>query len=179
MSTMPIPPVDGRISWLRAAPLRAAPLRAAPRAALLLPLLAALACGGGTKTANDPVSADKTEIAWKDKTRAQRMDWMGLQVFPRMKSAFKEFDESRFSGFACQTCHSDKMEMVDFRMPNDTIYALPLENTVQSAREYDEKVTDFMVNVVTPKMAELLDMPVYNPETKSGFGCFNCHPSEG
>ena len=63
MSTMPIPPVDGRISWLRAAPLRA-------RAALLLPLLAALACGGGTKTANDPVSADKTEIAWKDKTRA-------------------------------------------------------------------------------------------------------------
>lgn len=146
-------------------------------AALVL-LLAALGCGGGAKGAKDASEAGKSEIEWKDKTRAQRMDWMGLQVFPKMKSAFKELDESRFADFKCQTCHGDQMEMVDFKMPNDKIYALPLENTVQSAREYDEKVTDFMVNTVTPQMAELLDMPVYNPETKSGFGCFGCHPSE-
>jgi hypothetical protein len=142
-------------------------------------LLAALGCGGGAKGANDASSSGKSEIVWKDKTRAQRLDWMGLQVFPKMKAAFKELDESRFAEFKCQTCHSDEMEMVDFKMPNTKIYALPLENTVQSAREYDEKVTEFMLNTVTPRMAELLDMPVYDPETKSGFGCFGCHPSEG
>lgn len=176
MSKMAISSADcGRSSWLRAGAGRARSV------ALALPLLAALGCGGGKKGAEDPAGAGsgKSDIAWKDKTRAQRMDWMGLQVFPRMKSAFKEFDDARFSEFACQTCHGDEMEMVDYEMPHTKIYALPLANTVQSAREYDEKVTDFMVNTVTPRMAELLDMPVYDPETKSGFGCFGCHPTEG
>jgi hypothetical protein len=147
---------------------------------LLALLSGVLGCGGGAKGASDPAaaSAGKSEIPWKDKTRAQRTDWMGLQVFPKMKSAFQEHDGSRFADFKCQTCHSDEMEMVDFKMPNTKIYSLPRTNTVQSAREYDEKVTDFMLNTVTPRMAELLDMPVYDPETKSGFGCFGCHPSE-
>lgn len=177
MSTMPISAAGcGRPSWLLAGAGRVPFIPVA----LGVALLATLACGGG-QGAKDPAGAGaaKSEIAWKDKTRAQRMDWMGLQVFPKLKTAFKEFDESRFSGFACQTCHSEEMEMVDFKMPNTKIYALPLANPVQSAREYDEKVTDFMVNTVTPRMAELLDMPVYDPETKSGFGCFGCHPSEG
>ncbi|MEY2935307.1 MAG: hypothetical protein RL033_6056 [Pseudomonadota bacterium] len=175
MSTMPTASDGyGRFFWLRAYWSRSASL------ALGLPLVAALGCGGGTKGAEgaEGAKAGKSEILWKDKTRAQRIDWMGLQVFPKLKSAFQELDGSRFSDFKCQTCHSDEMEMVDFKMPNTKIYALPRTNTVQSAREYDEKVTEFMLNTVTPKMAELLDMPVYDPQTKSGFGCFGCHPSE-
>lgn len=174
MSKMPISSAARRpFSWLRPGSRRVA--------AGALVLLAAIGCGGGGKGANDPASAgaDESETAWKDKTRAQRMDWMGLQVFPKMKSAFKELDESRFATFSCQTCHSEEMEMLDYEMPNTKIYALPLANPVESAREYDEKVTEFMVNTVTPRMAELLDMPVYDPETKNGFGCFGCHPSEG
>lgn len=174
MSTLPISfAVCCRSLWLAAARGRAA--------TIALPLAVALGCGGSGKGATDPagVGSGESAIAWKDKTRAQRMDWMGLQVFPQMKAAFKEFDANRFSEFECQTCHSEEMEIVNFKMPNTKIYALPVENTVQSAREYDEQVTDFMLNVVTPKMAELLDMPVYNPETKSGFGCFGCHPTEG
>ena len=42
--------------------------------ALALPLLAALGCGGGGKGASDASSAGKSEILWKDKTRAQRLD---------------------------------------------------------------------------------------------------------
>jgi hypothetical protein len=117
-------------------------------------------------------------VSWKDKTHPQRMDWMGLQVFPKMKGVFKEFDADRFSEFACQTCHGDEMEIVDFKMPSNKLYALPRKDTLQSARDYDAKVTDFMVATVMPKMAELLDMPVYDRETKAGFGCFGCHPAE-
>jgi hypothetical protein len=175
MSTMPIPSHGyGRFFWLRAFLARGSSL------ALALPLLAALGCGGATKGAEgaEGASAGKSEILWKDKTRAQRIDWMGLQVFPKMKSVFQGLDDSRFADFKCQTCHGDEMEMVDFKMPNTKIYALPRTNTVQSAREYDEKVTELMLNTVTPRMAELLDMPVYDAQTKSGFGCFGCHPSE-
>jgi hypothetical protein len=147
--------------------------------ASLAALLGSSACGGSSKGADGPSGTSANgDVAWKDKTREQRLDWMGLMVFPKMKGAFNDFDQERFSKFACQTCHSEEMEMVDFKMPNTKIYALPHNNTLQSARDYDAKVTDFMAGTVVPKMAELLQMEPYNPETKSGFGCFNCHPSE-
>ncbi|MEO8177761.1 MAG: hypothetical protein ABI895_02905 [Deltaproteobacteria bacterium] len=142
--------------------------------------LGGLACGGSAQSAQDPAAAGsgKSEVQWKDKTREQRMDWMGLQVFPKMKGVFTEFDADRFSGFACQTCHGDDMEMVDFKMPTKKLYGLPRKDVLKSAREYDAKVTDFMLGTVMPKMAELLDMQPYDSETKSGFGCFGCHPME-
>ena len=34
---------------------------------------------------------------------------------------------------------------------------------------------EFMRKQVKPKMAQLLGEPEYNPETKSGFGCMECH----
>lgn len=142
-------------------------------------LLGCIACGGSSKSAESAAGAGKSETPWKDKTHEQRMDWMGLHVFPKMKGAFTQFNAERFSDFACQTCHGDDMEMVDFKMPNQHLYALPRTDTIKSARDYDEKVTDFMLGTVTPTMAELLDMQPYDPATKSGFSCFGCHPAEG
>jgi len=148
-------------------------------AAAGLVLLGGFACGGSSKSAQDAsaAGAGKSEVPWQDKTHAQRMDWMGLQVFPKMRSVFTEFDADRFSDFSCQTCHGEDMEMIDFKMPNK-LYALSRKDTLQSAREFDAKVTDFMVSSVLPKMAGLLDMQPYDRETKSGFGCFGCHPAE-
>jgi hypothetical protein len=143
-------------------------------------LLGCIACGASSKSAESAAGAGtgKSEIPWKDRTHEQRMDWMGLQVFPKMKGVFTQFDADRFSNFACQTCHGDDMEIVDFKMPNK-LYALPRTDTIKSARDYDAKVTEFMLSTVTPKMAELLDMQPYDPATKSGFSCFGCHPVEG
>ena len=152
-----------------------APLSARVSVALLL---GCIACGGSSKSAESAAGAGKSETPWKDKTHEQRMDWMGLQVFPKMKGVFTQFDAERFSSFACQTCHGDDMEIVDFKMPNK-LYALPRTDTIKSARDYDAKVTEFMISTVTAKMAELLDMQPYDPATKSGFGCFGCHPVEG
>jgi hypothetical protein len=162
---------------------RQAVFSARPRALRLaatgLLWLAGFACGGSSKSVGDASAAKsgKSEVPWQDKTHAQRMDWMGLQVFPKMRGVFTAFDADRFSGFSCQTCHGEDMEMVDFKMPNK-LYALSRKDTLQSAREYDPKVTDFMISSVLPKMAGLLDMQPYDRESKSGFGCFGCHPAE-
>ncbi len=142
-------------------------------------LLVCIACGGSSKSAESAAGAGKSETPWKDKTHEQRMDWMGLHVFPKMKGVFTTYDAKLFSDFACQTCHGEDMEMVDFKMPNKHLYSLPRTDTIKSARDYDAKVTEFMLGTVTPTMAELLDMQAYDPATKSGFSCFGCHPAEG
>lgn len=140
-----------------------------------------LACGGGQKGGQDASGAaaatDSSEVPWKDKTREQRMDWMGLEVFPKMRAAFVEYEAERFSSFACQTCHGNDMEIVNFEMPN-SIFALSKEDTLAKARDYDPKMTEFMASQVVPQMAQLLDMQPYDAETNTGFGCFGCHPSE-
>lgn len=163
------------MSWARA-------LRATRAAIWMCGLGAAShACGGSQKSAeaggaSESFGAEGTP--WSKKTREQRMDWMGLEVFPKMRAAFTEYDAERFSSFACQTCHGKNMEMVDFKMPNDTIFALSKSDTITKARDYDAKVTDFMAETIVPDMAKLLDTQPYDPETNTGFGCFNCHPAE-
>jgi hypothetical protein len=141
-------------------------------------LLAALAgCGGageGAKAASE--FEPKSETPWKDKSREQRMDWMAIAVFPKMRLLFQEQDSEKYADFSCQTCHGREMERVDFRMPND-LFALDASDTVAHAKEYDEKTTDFMVGAVVPEMAKLLDAEASTLENQQGFGCAGCHPT--
>jgi len=143
-------------------------------------LLGAQACGGSSKAADDPSAAPagKSELLWKDKTREQRTDWMGTQVFPKMRAAFSGFDSERFSDFTCQTCHGERMEIDDFKMPSSSLYALSRKDTLEKARSYDAKATEFMLKTVLPEMATLLDTEPYDREKKAGLSCFGCHPVE-
>ena len=139
-------------------------------------------CGGSKQGADDPSAAGQPSEAsegtpWAKKTREQRMDWMGLEVFPKMRAKFTEHAADKFSAFACQTCHGSDMEAVDFKMPN-SIFALSKTDTLEKARDYDADMTTFMLETVVPEMATLLDTHPYDPETKSGLGCFGCHPSD-
>jgi hypothetical protein len=104
------------------------------------------------------------------------MDWMGLAVFPKMRAVFQEHD-AKYATLDCQTCHGKDMEMVDFKMPN-YLFSLPKDNTLDWAKDYDAKTTEFMSEQVVPEMAKLLDMEPYDAETGKGFGCFGCHPAE-
>jgi hypothetical protein len=141
-------------------------------------------CGASKKNADDPSSASDSaaqRTTWKDKSREQRMDWMGLEVFPKMRAIFAEHDATDGPGFACQTCHGGNMEMIDFKMPN-RLFQLSRENTLEEARAYDADTTAFMLDRVVPEMAKLLDMEpldmsVAEPNP-AGFGCFGCHPSD-
>ena len=146
------------------------------RVALLV--LALGACGGSGKGAADASSGyePQSTTPWKDKSREQRMDWMGIAVFPKMRKLFLEQDSEKYQDFACQTCHGKDMELVDFRMPN-SLFALSKNDTLAQAKEYDEKTTDFMLGAVVPEMAKLLDMDAFTLENPSGFGCMGCHPA--
>jgi len=117
-------------------------------------------------------------VKWADKTFEQRKDHMGIVYLKAMKKSFKAHDEAQFAGFKCQHCHGDDMKEQNFSMPSDSLYPLNPETPVESAMEYDEEITKFMVEQIVPESAKLLDMEPYNPETGQGHGCFACHPKE-
>ena len=117
-------------------------------------------------------------VAWAQKTFKQRQEWMGIEVLPKMKQAFQAHDATGFAQFKCQTCHGKDMNEKKFKMPNDGIYPLNPTDPVKGAKEYDEKMTKFMVEVVEPQMAALLDEKVMSKDNPKGFGCLRCHPSE-
>jgi hypothetical protein len=141
-------------------------------------LVAALcACGGSSKGAENASAYEpQSTTPWKDKSREQRMDWMGVAVFPKMRKLFLEQDSEKYQDFACQTCHGKDMETVDFELPND-LFALSKSDPLAQAKEYDEKTSDFMLSAVVPEMAKLLDMDAFTLENPSGFGCMGCHPA--
>jgi len=134
------------------------------------------AAGDASGEAKTPPGAP--DVKWADKTFEQRKTWMGIEVLPKMKKAFKEYDEAQFKGFGCETCHGEDGKERNYEMPTDSIYPLPKDDPVKAAMEYDEAVTKFMVERVVPETAAMLDMQPYDPATGEGFGCFGCHPME-
>lgn len=115
-------------------------------------------------------------IPWTEKTFEQRQEWMAIAFFPAMKETFEGHDDVAFKTFRCQTCHGEDMKARDFRMPTDSIYPLDEHRPIESAMEYDQAITRFMIEVVVPESARLLDTTPFDPETGEGFGCFGCHP---
>ena len=141
-----------------------------------------MGCGGGgsppAKTSSEAkVEPGAPNIPWEQKNHDQRLEWMGLEVFPKMKEAFQGYDEVEFKDFKCQTCHGDNMKEVNFKMPNE-LPPLSKENTFAKAQEYDAEATAFMAETVVPTMAKLLGKEPYDQSTGEGFGCFGCHPTE-
>lgn len=145
--------------------------------------LAVVACGGSTPAPADATSDSTSEavsgaeadtpkeLAWKEMNREQRLEFMGVTVMPVMDKLFKAYDAEGFAEFKCQTCHGPDMEAVDYKMPNG-LFSLPAANPVESAKEYDAPMTAFMLDELTPKMAELLQLG------PTEFGCFSCHEKE-
>ncbi|MBN2527678.1 MAG: hypothetical protein JXR76_14900 [Deltaproteobacteria bacterium] len=111
------------------------------------------------------------DIAFKDLAFGERKAFMNDVVMPEMKPLFVE----EHPDFSCISCHGENMTEVNFEMPNTLV---PLNPAAMPFASEDEKVraaATFMKETVVPKMAGLLKEPPYNTETKSGFGCFNCH----
>ncbi len=117
-------------------------------------------------------------VAWADKTFKQRQEYMGLEVLPKMKAAFQAHDGGAFGTFKCQTCHGKDMNEKKFKMPSDSIYPLDPADPIKGAMEYDEKMTKFMLDDITPKMAELLGEKMISKDNPNGFGCMRCHPAQ-
>jgi hypothetical protein len=137
------------------------------------------AAEGGAAEGGGATEPGAPGVAWKDKNFDQRKEFMGTDVFPKMKAMFKEYDAGTFGSFKCDTCHGPDPKAKNYEMPTDSIYPLPKNDPVKAAMDYDEKVTKFVVDKVVPDMATLLEMkPVNANGAPDEFGCFSCHPTE-
>jgi len=146
-----------------------------------LALIALLAACGGSKTPAATAPAAPAPTAYKDMNLDQRKAFMEKVVLPEMKTVFVAF-EPKFGEMNCKTCHGKGAEDGTFEMPSAELPVLP--NTPEKFEEYAKdpehaRWSKFMVEQVEPKMANLLQLKPFDPQTKTGeFSCNSCHTLE-
>jgi len=137
---------------------------------LALAFLTLVACGGDDETQDSGTGTTTGEISYQDMDFAQRQAYMAEVVMPAMQAEFAAYDSSRFSEITCATCHGDGASDGSFSMPSSSLYPIDVANFPTGAG------ADFMTDVVTPMMVDLLDEEPFDMNDGSGFGCFGCHP---
>ncbi len=146
-------------------------------------LSAAFACTGAARAADPAPAATSTEakkVDWENMSLDQRKKLMKSTVLPELKKAFRSFDAKKYKTFTCATCHGDGATDGKFKMPNAKLPKLPPPTDRAAFTAMQEKkpeVVQFMRTVVTPKVAELIGLPEWSPQTPKGFGCYACHTS--
>ncbi len=117
---------------------------------------------------------------WARMTDQQKGRYMGEAVMPAMTALLQAYDPVQFATVTCATCHGTNARAVHFHMPN-SLPALPAFGTpaAQQRMAAQHRMYEFMGTRVSPAMAQLLGEQPFNPQTRRGFGCFNCHPHEG
>ncbi len=114
--------------------------------------------------------------AWKDMKPEQRKEYMKTVVLPKMKEEFVAFNAHAYGEMNCVTCHGDSAKDGSFKMPNPKLPKLPSDEAgFKALMKKKPEVTKFMGSKVVPEMADMVGESPYNPETKQGFGCFECH----
>ncbi|HEX3776055.1 MAG TPA: hypothetical protein VHV51_16400 [Polyangiaceae bacterium] len=144
-------------------------------------LLSLVACA-----ANAPRSASDTpkntpknsrEDDFRQMSWEERHDQMTWGVLPTMAERFQAFSGSADATLTCRSCHGPDPEAVSYRMPRSLPALDPAHLPQANDADARGRTAKFMIETVTPTMADLLGEPLYDAKTRSGFGCFNCHPS--
>jgi hypothetical protein len=134
------------------------------------------ASGGNASATGGPSGAAAPTVDWAGMTRPERRDYMRMVVMPKAKELFVAFDPARYGKMSCGTCHGDGAEDGTFKMPNPKLPRLP-----PSPEGFKQLIAakpaacQFMLVKLKPTIAALLGIPPFNPDTKTGFGCMNCH----
>jgi hypothetical protein len=135
---------------------------------------AGLASCGEAPTARAPgIDLGATGIRWAAKNREQKFGFMAAQVHPVMLRVFYEYDKS-YAKFGCEDCHGADMEAIDYRMPQNGLYALPKDGAYDDALAFDAEISAFMIAKVTPALQRLYDM---GEGPRQEATCFSCHPT--
>jgi cytochrome c553 len=154
-------------------------MTAQPTPLLLLASLAlAAACGSSNPKSPGLEKMGSPGIAWSEKSYQQRLDFMAGVFHPKTQQLFSGYNPNygKAGVFTCESCHGDAPELVNYKMPSPTLYALPKENTIQESMEYDAEVTHFMQDTLTPQVRAMFDKGA-GPKTETS--CFSCHPVDG
>jgi hypothetical protein len=108
-------------------------------------------------------------------TREERLAVMKEKVLPTMKEEFQKVDPKHYAEFTCVTCHGPGIKQGKFDMPNPALPKLNVKNGMKDEEKKHPAMMKFMAETVVPKMAEMLNVPKYDPATHTGFGCGDCH----
>jgi hypothetical protein len=108
----------------------------------------------------------------------ERKQYMMRTVRPTMARLFRAYDPVEFAEFSCSTCHGEDAHARRHEMPS-VLPTLWPTGSIQQKRTVDRhpRTVKFMFNEVRPAMRDLLGLEDFDPETGTGFGCFNCHPN--
>ncbi len=117
-------------------------------------------------------------VPWVQMNKGQRIDYMVKTVLPKMKAEFQAFDAKRFARMNCMTCHGDGVDQGTFALPNPKLPKLLEPDLFAKHRQLTPEMTKFMLEKVEPEMATLLEVPGFDPATRKGLSCYNCHPRE-
>lgn len=123
------------------------------------------------------------QVPWKDMTGQQRGRYMAKVVVPEFRKVFQAYDPKEFEKVNCATCHGKHGKENKFKMPSPELPVLPSSEEEFMATTYKEhpEMVKFMGEQVTPKMAELLGVPHFDPQhpDPNAFSCQGCHTLKG
>jgi hypothetical protein len=113
---------------------------------------------------------------WDTWSKDQKMAYMKSAVMPKMGGLFHDFDAKRFAEPRCTLCHGNAAKAGNFKMPNPELPKLDI--TPEGFKALQAKKADmveFMMKKVEVETAHLIGEEPFDPQTKKGFGCLNCH----
>jgi hypothetical protein len=137
----------------------------------------ASACAGASGSARPASTGGAAPDGWAPLSWEDRHDTMTFAVLPNMARTFQRFHRTKDPEMTCRTCHGPDAEKVAYAMPHGLPALDPAHMPSLSSDPTEAKTARFMAEEVAPQMAEILGVPPYDPSTKKGFSCFNCHPA--
>jgi hypothetical protein len=141
------------------------------------------ACGG-ENAASPPAAAASAATPpgpdeWDKWSHEKKIDYMKAAVMLKLGGAFHDLDGAKFAAPKCTLCHSAGALDGSFKMPDANLPKLPADPAdFKAVAAKNPQMFDFMVKTVTPQMAALVGEQPYDPTTKTGFGCFECHTKQ-
>jgi hypothetical protein len=141
------------------------------------PSASASASASAAPSASGSVAPPPAALVWKDMNHEQKLAHMKTKVMPKMSEEFAAFDDKKYAGFGCKTCHGDSAKDGSYKMPNPKLPKLPTDPAgFKALMAKKPDAMKFMGGKVKPDMAGLLSEEQFEPEkTPQGFGCYNCH----
>ena len=113
---------------------------------------------------------------WATWSHPQKLQYMRSAVLGAERTLFSSFEQARYAGLDCRTCHGPGADDGTFKMPNPELPKLAGgPDGFQQLAAKEPQMLEFMQQKVVPETARLLGLPAFEMKSHKGFSCFQCH----